>query len=724
MTGIRRYFFLLAGCFSGGADGGRSIASTLPATEAAGRVEHITVHAAPTPQRVAPGLAARYRQGRPDLGPLGQRDVLDTPFSVMDVPRDVLLNQQVRNINDTARYMPSVQLEERGDPNISRPQSRGFEADVIANSRLDGLNALITTPYAAEQFDPLTVLNGLAGALYGPQNPAGTFDYTLKRPTEKRLDVLNFGWDSGGAPMESLDVAGRHNVLGYRLNLLNQDGGSFVEGPHIRRDLVSGNFDVHLTDKITLQLNGSQYSTAFRGLPGPFSYGPNIQLLRAPGLKHQGYGQSQAGYNASTSTGLGKLLVEINHDWHLTLGGLYQNAARNVFTVNNQLLNNSGDYKQTIAAASTASVFKAWSNLAYLNGTVQTGLVTHRLVLGSNGYNLGNYNPMTAESYNLGIANIDHPNVVSSPQPRSSGRYQSANTNVQTLMTGDTLEIGQHISILGMVSWSWLQTRNWNKKRQKTSSYERNGAFAPTVALIYKPVSFGSVYFTWGRSLQAGPTAPSGASNAGEVLAPLRSEEYEIGTKWRVLNRLQLNMAAFRMTRPYAFANPATGLYSTGGRQRNYGVEFQASGSLTERLSVLGGVTWLDPQLGNTGVAATSHKEVVGVPPVMANILLDYRLIFLPRSAVNANIHYTGRRAANVTNTSFAGNYVTLDLGVRYDQPVLGRDLAFRFGVENVTNERYWASVYPASTNGASAASNTAMAGTPRMYHLTVSLAL
>ncbi|MFT9215282.1 MAG: Plug domain-containing protein, partial [Acetobacter malorum] len=139
--------------------------------------ETINVHG----HHAADGTAAKYMNKVVYLGPLGNRDTLDTPYSVMGVTHDVVVNQQIRSINDMAQYLPSVQLEVRGDPNTSRPQSRGFESDVVANSRLDGLNVVSTTPYPAEWVDNLQVLNGLAGAMYGPENPAGVFEYTLKR---------------------------------------------------------------------------------------------------------------------------------------------------------------------------------------------------------------------------------------------------------------------------------------------------------------------------------------------------------------------------------------------------------------------------------------------------------------------------------------------------------------------------------------------------------------
>ncbi|MFT8366325.1 MAG: TonB-dependent receptor [Gluconobacter cerinus] len=685
--------------------------------------ENITVH-----RRNGSGTAAEYRTKEASLGPLGTRSILDTPMSVMVVPHDVLVNQQTRNINDLIAFVPSAQLEMRGDPNTSRPQSRGFEGDVIANTRMDGLNMVITTPYAAEQFDSVQVLNGLAGAVYGPQNPAGTFDFTLKRPTDRQTERFVVGVDSIGAPMESLDVSGRvgHNKwFGYRLNLLNQNGEGYVADSHLRRNLVSGDFDIHLSPKTVIQIDASQYTYAQRGYPGGFSYATTIQLPDAPDLSQKGYGQKQAGYNMETDTALMKIIHHFNDDWSLKLGGMWQNAARNVFSTGNQLLNSAGLYRQTISAATTANDFVAGSNTAYLNGSFHTGPLKHQIEIGTNGYVMGNYNPTSSTgTLTLGQATIGNPQRFPSAQPYYSGRYKSADTMTQSLLAGDTISLGKHWSIMGTLAWSWLSTNNYATSGKKTSSYSRAAAFSPMTSLLYKPAANQTAYFTWGRSLQAGTSAPAGAVNENEVTAPLRSEEYEVGYKILVAKRLQLNIAGFRMSRPFAYTDPVTYVYSNYGVQRNYGVEFQASGNLTQDLSILGGMTWLDAQLLNTGVAKTSYKQVVGVPPLMANMLIDYRLPFLKGGAVNANVHYMGRRAANVYNTTFAPSYVTLDLGARYATHVYHQPLVFRFGVDNVTNQSYWASVYPSSINGGGSATNSAVAGLPRTYHFTIELDL
>ncbi|MDG6094807.1 TonB-dependent receptor [Acetobacter sp. AN02] len=686
------------------------------------------------------GTSARYLKPVADMGPLGNRKLLDTPFSVMGVTGDVIANQQVRNINDLMKYLPSVQLEIRGDANTSRPQSRGFESDVVSNMRIDGLNAVSTTPYAGEQFDGLEVLNGVGGALYGPQNPAGTFSYSLKKPTDKNIRRLTLGIDSKGAVMEEGDLSGRagkNGWFGYRLNLLNGDGTGYVKQSWLRRGLVDGEFDFRITPSTRIEVGASQYSYAQRGFAPGFAYGTTLAgtditqvLPAAPDLSKPHMSQDYAGYNATTNIAHMKIYHQISENWKLTLGGLYQNAHRQNFGTTDQLTDNEGGYRQTISAAATAKNFRVGSNLAYINGHVKTWFIGHDIVIGTNGYMMGNYNPTSGQSFVLGTGSIYDPQAFEGHQPHYSGHYQSAYIRSQSMIVGDTLHFDRHWSIMGTLSWSWIHAHNysWNTALGRAvtkSTYSRAAAFSPSVSLLYKPAENQTAYFTWSRSVTPGDTAPTSAENANEILTPYKNEEYEVGYKFLLWNRLMLNAAGFRMTRPAPFTDPVTHIYGAFGQQRNYGVEFQASGSITKNLSVLAGVTWLDAQLGNTGTASTSHKQVVGVPPVQANVLLDWRLPLPEGSlasglAVNANVHYTGRRAANVYNTTFAGSYVLLDLGVRYPFHVRHVMMTARLGVNNVTNERYWASVYPSSTNGLTTATNSAYAGMPRTWHFTV----
>lgn len=706
--------------------------------------ETVNVHG----HHAADGTGAKYMNKIVYLGPLGNRDTLDTPYSVMGVPHDVVVNQQIRNINDMAEYLPSVQLEIRGDPNTSRPQSRGFEADVVANSRLDGLNVVSTTPYPAEWVDNLQVLNGLAGAMYGPQNPAGVFEYTLKRPTDRRTERLSVGVDSIGTPTVNGDISGRvgkNGWFGYRLNMLHANGTAYVPGSWIRREMVSADFDIHLDDKTVIELDASHYTYDERGMAPGFGIpaaGVGGALPEAPDLGKR-LAPDWSGYNMETNTFLAKIKHQINKDWSFTLGGLYQDAMRQSFGITDTLSatqGTNGVYSASAKAASSANDFRVGSNMAYFNGRVYTGPLTHDLVIGTNGYMMGNYNPTSVDpTQSLGQYNMYGTAPTNGKQPYYKGRFKSSSVMSQSFIIGDTIKINKHWSVMGTLAWSWI---NQQSRSSATSAVRQlpttNAAFSPTTSLIYKPTDNQTVYFTYGRSVEAGPVATnsSNISNPNAALPVGHSEEYEVGYKFRY-QKMQFNVAGFRMTSQYAMPAPAASsscaagkdclAYGYYGTQRNYGVEAQISGEVLPNLSVLAGMTWLDAELVNSRIAAYNKKEIVGAAPLQANLLLDYRLpssfgSFASGWAFNANVHYVGNRAANITNTLHTGSYTTLDLGTRYGFHVAKFPWVVRFGVSNATNERYWASVYTGAPSGTSGAASTLYAGLPRVYHFTLSM--
>jgi iron complex outermembrane receptor protein len=147
-----------------------SSATTSPATTAGG-----TGGSAVTPT---------YHTETANLGPLGNKSILDTPTSITVIPEELIVNQQDHAVNDLLHFLPSVEIRDQQGFEVSRPQSRGFQGSVVQNTRIDGLNAIGTTAIPAENLAGIQVLNGLAGSLYGPETPAGVFNYVLKRPTD------------------------------------------------------------------------------------------------------------------------------------------------------------------------------------------------------------------------------------------------------------------------------------------------------------------------------------------------------------------------------------------------------------------------------------------------------------------------------------------------------------------------------------------------------------
>ncbi|WP_191970310.1 TonB-dependent receptor [Methylobacterium planeticum] len=675
----------------------------------------------------------RYEARSADVGPLGRRAIKDTPYSIAVIPQDLIVNNQVRTVNDALRYLPSVQVESRQGFDVSRPQSRGFEGSVVQNTRLDGLNIIGTTAIPIDNLQRIEVLNGLAGALYGPAAPAGVFNYVLKRPTDVPLARAIIAYDSPGIITSAADVGGRFGqdgAIGYRINVVKGVGESYVQDSFLDRSLISGAFDIHFDPDTVLELNASRYSFNQAGLPGGFTYGGGLYgngrstiLPPAVDPTRAGYGQPGAGVNLTTETGLAKLKHRFNEDWDLVIGGLYQNADRGLYGITNALTNDAGAYSATKNFTQVPR-FTIGSNLAYLNGHFDLFGMRNDLTIGTNGFSNDQYLYRNSIVTTLGSASIANPVVF--PQkglPANGGQYRSANVFQQSLITGDTLHFNEQWAVQGVLSTTWLTSTNYSSRGAITSTDTRNAALSPTASLIYTPTRQLTTYFTFADSLQQGDVATADASNANTILAPYRSRQYEVGAKYAVSEALLITLDGFRITRPLAFTNPATRIFEVQGTQRNFGIELFASGAVSPELSLLGGVTWLDPRLTGTGNVLTNNTLVVGVPRWRTAVAVDYHPLPVPGLGLTGALQYVTKRAATNYNNSYAAAYATVDLGVRYSTKALGTPMTFRFQVLNVSDTHYWGSIAPGNINGGSGA-DTAYLGTPRTFQLSMEVDL
>lgn len=673
--------------------------------------------------------AAGYRVQNSNLGPLGDKKAQDTPYSLNTISGDLLFNQQAANISDIIKYDPSTQIEPRGSLDFGRPQSRGFENSVTQNTRIDGMNSYSIMAYPIEAYDSIEVLNGAAGALYGASSPGGTFNFVQKRPTETPIRELTIGFISGGYLSEHAEVGGHlgdDDWFGYRVNAVHGEGESYVAHSNINRNLLSGDFDFRLSPSTKIELDASVYDYFDGGFPGAFVYGTNsanAQLPATPDPTRAGYGVKGGGQTLVDYNTTAKLKQDFGADWHMTAGLLYQFSNRR-FNPNgvpadpyNQLNDATGDYTTFVSDSGLKTEVE--SDLLYLNGKFDIGDIGNDVFLGTNGYEQLMHTRL-GQTYNLGNASIANPVLTTIPNYVNRGNfYKSGYSGQQALDVGDTISFNPQWSILAAVSQTWLTAYSYSAAGATTAHYNATGT-SPTVSLIYKPQADITTYFTYADALQQGDTAPAtGVRNPGVVLAPYNSQDYEVGAKWTWDSRIDFDLALFRMQRPYAYVDPADSTFKEAGSQTNNGIEFTVKGNVLDDLTLYGGVTYLDPRLQDTGNAATSNKQVISVPQWQTNLYAEYRVPELTGFAVDANLHYTDKRAGNVQNTTWAASFVTLDLGARYRIP--DSIWTLRAGVNNVNDAHYWAAILPSAQNGASS-SYAAFFGAPRTYTTSVTV--
>jgi iron complex outermembrane recepter protein len=675
---------------------------------------HIVVTGTQTPDN-------NYRGDKLDsIGPLGTTDIQNTPYSIEVLPLDLIENSQAVNFKDVSKYLPLVAYQEQQGPDILRPQTRGMQGGNFQNTKIDGMTMYITVATAMEQFQQIEVVNGLSAFLYGPANPSGMFNFVSKRPTQNDLHEVSVTYNSDSIGTGHIDFGGpidKNGVFSYRLNALYGAGDGWVDESHQRRALGDLGIDVRPWDSTVLELNYSDYHLTDTGYPGWFTYGQKIQLPSAPNPQLVGYGQSYLGTDLRTEISTARIKHDLNSDWHLVVGGLNQDATRNINTSVNNPTSNTGSYTSSMGST-FAPRFVITSDTAYLDGTFSTFGIGHDLVIGTAGYRSQSYSLIhtpTAAELLLGKASIDSP--VSYPYPADGlpdpyANFDSSTTYQQGVNLNDTLRFDQYWSVRAGVSQDWFHVDNYTAKAVELPEYAAHG-LSPTGSLIFNPTSNQTAYATFARSLQAGDLAPNGTVNQGESLAPYRSTEYEVGYKAAV-DKVNLTAAIFRIQRPFANINYTDNVFEISGEQVNKGLELSAVGEVIQDVTVYGGITFLDARLENTPLASTNDKMFVGAPKVKGNVLVEYRLPTVPGLTATVDYQFTGPRAGNDTNSFTVAGYNLVDLGARYVSTIRSTPVTWRLAVDNIADRHYWSTVGPSDLTGANTGSLLGHLGSPR----------
>jgi iron complex outermembrane receptor protein len=708
-------------------------------------------------------------------GPLGTTPILDIPYSVNVISRQLIDDTQSRNVKQAAKYLPLASFQEMQGPEVIRPATRGMQGSNMQNARKDGMGIAVTTPSALEEYEQIEVVSGLGGQLYGPTNPSGVFNFATKRPTNEQFREVELAYEGSAVGTIHADFGGRFGAnrrIGYRVNGVLADGEGSAAASQLRRQLIAGAADVRVTKRTLIEGNFSYYNLFQHGYVGWFAYAPTITPLSTAGSKSvllpsapdpavRGFGQSFSGVDLKSKIGEIRLKHEFSTNWHLVAGGLNQVSDRNINTAVNQFVDNSGNFKTYLANSfsSLAPRFHVVSDSAYLDGRLDTGKIRHDVVVGTTGYRFATYSPVTGPAKTAlctsnttsGIcqANVSTPLVYVPPAAGvfsykktspSTGIFGSSIIRQQGISASDSISLTPQwlVRLAGSEDWTWTDVYTATAasgffRREAPGGYN-NKSLSGSGSVVFKPRSNMSVYATLASSIQAPDVAAANSgstitTNASQALPPYRSKEVEIGYKLAT-RRMNFSASMFRIKRP--FANFVTGVsdpvcgaqsgttncqtFKISGEQLNYGAEGMVSGRIVESLMVTGGVSVLDPKLVNTGVAATDRKQFVGIPHYKSNVFAEYRLPRLKGVYLNLDWQHVGRRAMDDINSAYVPQYNLFDLGVRYTARFLGRSTTWRLTANNLTNVHYWSTLGPGSITGQSTGSYLGHLGEPRLF--------
>ncbi|HVL44374.1 MAG TPA: TonB-dependent receptor, partial [Acidovorax sp.] len=680
----------------------------------------------------AQGLSPAYAGGQVARGAraglLGTRDAMDTPFSATSYTNELIEDRHARSVGDVLQNDPTVRVA-RGFGNFQEAYFiRGFILD-SDDTAYNGLYSLLPRQYiATELFERVEVLRGASAFLNGASPSGGGIGGSInllpKRAPNEPLNRVGFGVASGGQTQVSADIARRFGPdgnTGIRVNAAARNDGTAVDNEDVQLGLAAVGLDwrsrdVRLSGDIGWQEHQLKNTRTNVTLGGA--------VTAVPGAPDNQTNFAQPWTYSNERDTFGTLRGE----WDITPGvtGWAAAGARRSSEANslaNLTVTDSATGAGTTYRFDNTRKDSVNTGELGLRGKLQTGSVGHEWVAVASHFSSDKKNAYAMDFANTQATNLYHP-VGSALPAWSAGAFRggdladprrTGSTRLTSFALGDTVALlDKRLLLTAGLRHQTLEIANYAYGTAvQTDRYDQSRT-SPLLAAVYKLDKGLSAYANYVEGLSQGQTAPSTATNRGEMLAPYVSRQKEVGVKFDA-GRVGGSIALFSTTKPRAFLNAAN-LFSTSGKDRHQGVELALQGEATRGLRVLGGLTWLDAKQVSTGSAATDGQRVIGVPRLQANLGAEWDVPGVPGLAVDGRWVHTGARYANATNTLQAPGWNRLDVGARYLTEVQGKLVTLRARIDNLTNRNYWASVggYPGQ--------GYLVVGAPRTLSLSVSV--
>jgi iron complex outermembrane receptor protein len=657
----------------------------------------VSVIASATPSQAVPAPYAGgqvARGGR--IGVLGNRDMLDTPFSTTQYTAQLVEDQQAQTIGDVLVNDPSVRNTYGRGAGREEFNIRGFTLfnyDVSFNG-LYGVSprnaaSLIGVERVEVLRGPGALLNGMAPA----GSVGGGINLVPKRAGAEPLNRVTLSYIDDGQFGAHADLSrrfGEDKQWGVRLNAAKRSGDTPVKGSSERVDAVALGLD-YQGDRVRLEADFNYQDRVTRarssllfppeaGVPIPAA--PDNKINFQPRWSYWDARERAAVVRGEVDLAPGLVAYgavgAMQYDFDsLQVTSLLLDAQGNLAARPYRLK----EYVDTRTIE------------AGLRGKLQTGAVDHAYVLSATGY--AQDNGLLRQNGAIYRSSIYTPADVAMPDIALGGSLpRTAETRMRSLAFADTVFLAdRRVQLTLGARHQQVRTRALDAATGAESSSYDKSAVTPMAALLFKASDRISLYGNYIEGLSQGPTAPNGAQNAGQVFAPSKSKQIEVGAKYDT-GRIATTLSLFQIERPSSLLDAATNppVFRMDGEQRNRGVEIVSQGEVARGLRLLAGAAYTQGKQTRTEDGLNDGRTAPATPRLQLNINGEWDTPFLPGLTLTARGLRTSTQYVDVANTQQLPAWTRVDIGARYRFDAGGKSVTLRASIENLLNRNYWQS--------------------------------
>ncbi|MBF8160524.1 TonB-dependent siderophore receptor [Ectopseudomonas hydrolytica] len=606
---------------------GAGVYSLVPAAESAVALPDVTVTASEQAAETAWGPTRGYLASRTATGTKTDTPLLETPRSISVATREQMQDRKVQNLDDAVRYMPGVIASSYGsDSRADWMKIRGFEPIQL----LDGLplpKGSYTMPKLETwNLERVAVLRGPASSVYGQTPPGGLVDAVSRRPQaesshEVQVQVGNYqhkqiSFDSTG----KIDDEGRFL---YRFSGVGRDSGTVIEHMDDQR--------FNLAPSLTWNIAGDTRLT-FLGQFNRDDTGGTSQFLPLQGTKlgtpagkidyNKNLGDPDWEFYDKTFYALGYAFEHrINDVWQFN-----QNLRYSKLELDNQIIT-AGGWATAVADDGTvargANVYdENISHFAMDNNfqaDFRTGALTHTLLLGVDYLRVNtDYRWLYGSAPSSNIINPIYGQDFSGVAYTAFQDYNQKRRNTGLYLQDQIALDAWRLTLGGR--WDRLDTDSVFYNANDAKDSRRDSQFSGNAALSYVFDSGFTPYLSYAESFQA-----EAGGNGGAAFKPSTGKQYELGIKYQPPGSDMLFTAAvYDLKRQNIVTTNIAGASEPVSEVEVRGLELEATGNLTENLSLTASYTYTNSKMTKVGDPRDKNRALPLTPEHQASIWADY----------------------------------------------------------------------------------------------------
>jgi iron complex outermembrane receptor protein len=192
------------------------------------------------------------------------------------------------------------------------------------------------------------------------------------------------------------------------------------------------------------------------------------------------------------------------------------------------------------------------------------------------------------------------------------------------------------------------------------------------------------LYAGYARGLEESGTAPPNAANRNQPLPAILTQQKDAGVRFALTKDVKAVVGVFDLSRPY-FGFAANNVFKQVGSVESRGAEFSLSGSITPRLSLVGGGVFLRPRVTATDTAdGTIGSKPVGLPTHLLIANANWKTPIVNGLELDLALVHRGEAPATTDNLVYIPARARVDVGSHYHFKLAKRSATFRVQMVNV----------------------------------------